>query len=105
MKCTLHSSVAAVLLAVAPWWPAVVHAQDASTVRGMAATCANCHGTDGRSVGAVPGLAGTDKSYFVLQMQDFKTGKRPATIMHQLAKGFSDAQVEQLAVYFAAQKK
>ena len=38
-------------------------------------------------------------------MQDFRAGKRPATIMHQLAKGFSDAQIEQLAVYFAAQKK
>jgi cytochrome c553 len=46
-----------------------------------------------------------DKTYFVQQMQDFKAGKRPATIMHQIAKGFTDAQTEQLAAYFAAQKK
>jgi cytochrome c553 len=38
-------------------------------------------------------------------MQDFKSGKRTSTIMQQLAKGFSDAQIEQIAAYFAAQKK
>jgi cytochrome c553 len=102
MKSTLHMALAAATLAV---FATAVHAQDASAVRGMAATCANCHGTEGRSVGAVSGLAGADKGYIVQQMQDFKAGKRPATVMHQLAKGFNDAQIEQLAAYFAAQKK
>jgi cytochrome subunit of sulfide dehydrogenase len=83
----------------------VAHAQDASNVRGMAATCANCHGTDGRSVGTVPGLAGVDKAYLAQQMKDFKAGKRPATIMHQLAKGYTDEQIEQLAGYFSALRK
>ena len=32
-------------------------------------------------------------------------GARPATVMHQLAKGYSDAQIEVIAAYFAAQKK
>jgi cytochrome c553 len=93
------------VLAVAAAWSPAAFAQDANTVRGMAATCANCHGTDGRSVGSVPGLAGLDTGYIVQQMQDFKAGRRPATIMQQLAKGFSDAQIEQVAAYFAAQKK
>jgi len=35
---------------------------------------------------------------------DFKTGKRPATIMHQLAKGYTDEQIDALAAYFSAQK-
>ena len=105
MKLIIRLGLASAMLAVAPAWLVVAHAQETTAVRGMAATCANCHGTDGRSAGSVPGLAGTDKGYFVQQMQDFKAGKRPATIMHQLAKGFSDAQIEQLAVYFAAQKK
>jgi cytochrome c553 len=38
-------------------------------------------------------------------MQDFKAGRKPATIMHQLAKGYSDDQIQAIAAYFAAQKK
>ena len=105
MKSTFAWSRAALVLAAAAVWAPAAQAQDANTVRGMAATCANCHGTDGRSAGAVPGLAGVDKGHIITQMQDFKSGKRPSTIMQQLAKGFSDAQIEQVAAYFAAQKK
>ena len=50
-------------------------------------------------------LAGQPKEDMLSKLLDFKAGKRPATIMHQLAKGYSDAQLEQLAGYFAALKK
>jgi len=84
-------------------------AQDASTLqtRSLAATCANCHGTDGRAIdaNAVPGLAGMPAGYFVEQMNAFKSGARAATVMHQLAKGYNAAQIDRLAAYFAAQKK
>ena len=86
-----------------------VAAQDVATLRAhaLAATCANCHGTVGRAVegSAVPGLAGMPAAYMVEQVKAFKAGTRPATVMHQLAKGYSDAQIEQMAAYFAAQKK
>ena len=72
--------------------------------RALAATCANCHGTNGASVGDVPSLAGMAKDDIVRKMQDFRSGARPATIMHQLAKGYTDAQIETLAAWFAAQK-
>lgn len=104
MKPRLATCSAALLLAAACAW-STAHAQDAAYVRGMAATCTHCHGTDGRSVGTVPGLAGGDKANMVQQMKDFKTGKRPGTIMHQLAKGYTDEQIEQIAAYFAAQKQ
>jgi cytochrome subunit of sulfide dehydrogenase len=76
-------------------------------VRSLAATCANCHGTQGVAVpnATVPGLAGLPASYISEQMKAFKAGTRPATVMHQLAKGYSDAQIEQIAAYFAAQKR
>ena len=75
-------------------------------VRSMAATCAACHGTNGVSVGgALAGLAGLNKDYFVLQMKNFKEGKRDATLMHQIAKGYSDAEINAMADYFAAQKR
>ena len=104
MKIRLAVSAIALLAAAAAMAPAV-HAQDASALRGMAATCANCHGTDGRSVGVVPGLAGADKTFLAQQMKDFKSGKRAATIMHQIAKGYTDEQIEQLAGYFSSLRK
>ena len=81
--------------------------QEALYTKSLAATCANCHGTSGKVVegSSVTALAGLDKGYIVAQMQAFKSGARPATVMHQISKGFSDAQVESLASYFAAQKK
>ena len=79
-------------------------AADANLGRDIAANCANCHGTDGRSRGVVPSLAGQDKAYIVQQMKDFRDGKRPSTIMQQLAKGYTDSQIEAAAAYFAAQR-
>lgn len=81
--------------------------RDALYVKSLAATCANCHGTNGKATegSAVVTLAGMPKDYIVTQMNAFKTGTRSATIMHQLSKGYSDAQIEQIATYFAAQKK
>jgi len=82
-------------------------AQPAGHVRGLAAVCANCHGSDGHAVdgSAVPGLAAMPAPYIVEQMKAFRAGTRPSTVMQQIAKGFSDTQVEQLAAYFAAQPK
>ena len=81
--------------------------KDALYVKSLAATCANCHGTNGKAIegSSVVSLAGLDKAYTIAQMKAFKTGTRPATVMHQLSKGYSDAQIEVLATYFAAQKK
>ena len=81
--------------------------QDALYVRTMAASCANCHGTDGRAIpgSAMPSLAGMDRNYLAQQMRAFKAGAKPATVMTQLARGFSDVQIDVLATYFAAQNK
>ena len=72
--------------------------------RANAAMCANCHGSEGRTVeqSAVPSLAGLPREYFIQQMQAYKDGSRKATVMHQLSKGFSDAQIASMADYFSA---
>src|SRR3954468_22924837 len=62
--------------------------------RDLAATCSNCHGTGGVSSGEVPSLAGQSKDVLVGKMQAFKSGSTTGTIMPQLAKGYSDAQIE-----------
>jgi len=71
--------------------------------RMLAGTCANCHGTDGRSAGGMPNLAGYSRDAMVASMRAFRGGQRPATIMHQLAKGFTDEQIGLLAEHFAKQ--
>jgi len=71
--------------------------------RDLAAACAICHGTNGVNAGGLPHLAGQPKDYIVQQLKDFRDGKRPATIMHQIAKGYSAEQYELLGAYFASQ--
>jgi cytochrome c553 len=79
---------------------------EADLGRSLAATCANCHGTNGKAVSGstVASLAGRPKEELVRLMGEFRDGKRPATIMHQLSKGYTPAQVETMAAWFAAQK-
>jgi sulfide dehydrogenase cytochrome subunit len=87
--------------------PAAAQDADALYLRSLAATCANCHGTQGRAQpgSSVVSLAGMPRDHLIAQMQAFKAGTRSATTMHQLAKGYSDAQIAQIASYFAAQTK
>lgn len=75
--------------------------------RALAATCAHCHGTDGRAVAgeAMVPLAGLPQDHLLSQLMAFRSGQRPATIMHQITKGYSQEQLESLAAYFAAQKQ
>ncbi|MBW8329463.1 MAG: c-type cytochrome [Thiobacillus sp.] len=70
----------------------------------IASTCMSCHGPGGKSQGAIPSLAGLDKEYFVKSMKDFKAGTRAASIMKRQANGYTDAEVEALAAYFAGLK-
>jgi len=82
--------------------PLAAVAQDTPAARSLAATCAACHGTDGRSVtNDVAGLAGLPREHIVSQMRAFRDGTRPATVMHQIAKGYSDQQIELMADYFS----
>ena len=102
MKIRLTFSALA-LLAIA----GTTHAQGVSTqqARSWAAGCANCHGTNGQAQPGLASLAGASKDETVQKMKEFKSGARPATLMHQLAKGYTDEQIEAIAAYFAAQKK
>lgn len=98
----------AVLVAALPAMASAAGPDDAQKLytQSVAATCANCHGTEGHAVkdASVPGLAGLKSDYIVEQMKAFKSGERKATIMHQIAKGFSDEQTRRLADYFASLK-
>lgn len=78
---------------------------EVTQVKVWAAACANCHGTNGQSQPGMESLAGKDKAELAQKMLDFKAGRKPATIMHQLSKGYTDEQIQQLAEHFAALPK
>ena len=80
-----------------------VQAQDAHLARNLAATCANCHGTNGQARGDMKPLAGLPAAKIVANLADFKSGAQSATIMHQIAKGYTDEQIRLVAAFFAAQ--
>ena len=105
MRHLLLTGLLASTLSPAAWSQAVNTEQ--LYTRSLAATCANCHGTDGRTTpdSTVPALAGMPATYIAEQMKAFKSGARPATVMHQLAKGYSDEQIASIAAYFGAQKR
>lgn len=97
-------------LVLASAWAALAGGVQAQTmdpwqVRSMAASCANCHGTMGVAEAGHESLAGVNRDELLKKMLDFKTGKKPATLMHQLSKGYSDEQLAALATYFSALKK
>ena len=81
-------------------------AADPNLARNLAATCANCHGTNGNAVkgAGIDALAGMPKDKTLQKLADFKSGDKPASIMHQIAKGYTDEQLDLIAGYFAAQK-
>ena len=86
--------------------PLAAAAQDSPAARSLAATCASCHGTEGRSATKeVASLAGLSREHIAGQMKAFRDGSRPATVMHQIAKGYSDQQIELIADYFARRPK
>jgi len=99
----LLTTVAALCLLAAN---SAAQAADPNLGRNLAATCANCHGTNGNAVAGsgMDSLAGMAKTQTLQKLADYKSGAKPATIMHQIAKGYTDEQLDLIATYFAAQK-
>lgn len=94
---------ASALLAFAGWTQVQAQPMDALQIRSLAASCAACHGTQGMAQSGMPSLAGMGKEALLQKMLAFKTGKQPdATLMPQIAKGYSDEQLAALAAYFSA---
>ncbi len=69
-------------------------------------TCAACHGANGNSkVDMMPIIAGLDPAYFKRQIEYYATGKRPSPEMEPYAKEIQFLGLDQIAAYFAAQKR
>lgn len=71
----------------------------------MAHNCFACHGPDGHSPGTIPSLDRLDKKRIATDLQGFKSGDLPSTVMGRQAKGYTDAEIEAIAEYIAGLKK
>jgi cytochrome subunit of sulfide dehydrogenase len=66
-----------------------------------ASACSGCHPASGGRHTGVPALAGRNPADIVAAMQAFRSGERAATVMDRIAKGFSDAEIEAIAAWYA----
>jgi cytochrome subunit of sulfide dehydrogenase len=93
--------VAAVMLALAA---APIGPASSAEAPPGASSCSGCHPANAGVETPVPRLAGRNAAELVGQMQAFRAGQRPATVMDQIAKGLTDAEVQAIADWYAEQK-
>lgn len=68
--------------------------------------CQGCHGEVGLSLDdLIPNLAGQYAPYIAKQLRNFQTGVRTHQIMSAMATTINDAELIDIAAYFASQKK
>jgi cytochrome subunit of sulfide dehydrogenase len=96
MRSTLAAAIGLVLIAAAVGASAQPPAG--------AASCSGCHPTSARVPSPVPRLNGLDRAAIVRTMQDFRSGQRTATVMDRIAKGFTDAEIQAIAAWYATQR-
>ena len=83
--------------------PAPAAAQPGGPVPAGAASCSGCHAPQAVA-SPVPSLNGRPADGIVTAMQEFRSGKRAATVMDRIAKGFADEEVRTIAAWLAAQR-
>ncbi|HIA08543.1 MAG TPA: cytochrome c [Chromatiaceae bacterium] len=99
MKTQIISIAAAGILSV---MSGAVMAGDAAAGKGKAAMCAGCHGANGVSIAPMyPNLAGQKEAYLAKAINDYKSGARNDPTMKAMVGSLSDADIANLAAYFA----
>ena len=101
MKGAVNAVATLALLAAG----SLAHAQDAAAGKAKAAACVVCHGPLGVAVAPdTPNLAGQPESYLAGQLRAYRGGARKHEIMSLMAKPLTDADIANLAAWFASVK-
>jgi cytochrome c553 len=94
-----------VILVLGAFSTAALAAGDAAAGQAKSGTCVACHGPTGQSPNDLwPNLAGQKPGYLVKQMKAFRDGARADPMMSPMAKGLTDADIDNLAAFFSSQK-
>ena len=98
-----RAPVAVVALVLSTTVSSPLSAQSVMDASILAGSCFNCHGTEGRSNGAIPSIAGRPQLGLKNQLMSYKSDQPPpgTTVMTRIAKGYSDQEIDPLALYFS----
>ena len=79
-------------------------AGDAAAGKAKSVVCSACHGADGTSVNPQwPNLKGQKEEYLIKQIKAFRDGTRKDPTMAPMVAGLTDADIANLAAYYASQ--
>lgn len=78
---------------------------DPLQVRAWAASCTGCHPSHGRDGSGMGVLTGLGREAMLAALLDFKSGRRPATVMQQLGRGYDDEQLQAISAYFSSRAR
>lgn len=85
--------------------PAAAKADPVEAGKTAAAACAGCHGDAGVSkMPGTPSLAALDPKYLAAAMKAYKGGQRKSDMMTPMVASLSDAEIGNIALYYALQK-
>jgi cytochrome c553 len=104
---TTRRAAAAILAAALPFlaWPRATLAADLASGMQKSRACIACHGPEGSSANpAMPSLAGQPAQFIATQLLMFREGNRKDAQMSPFAVDLSNADLSNIAAYFAAQK-
>jgi len=94
----MRALVLIVTLLLSARMTAVAQVPDA---RALAASCASCHRADGTTV---PSLDGRSRNELLAKLRAFRDGSQAGTVMPQLARGYTEAQLDAIAAWYAQQR-
>ena len=101
-RCSL-TSVVALLPIVLALLAGAAQARDPVAGKAKAGMCATCHGPLGISqLPNAPHLAGQPAIYTAEQLKNYRSGKRANEVMAVMAKPLSDADIDDLAAWYAS---
>jgi sulfide dehydrogenase cytochrome subunit len=79
--------------------------ESSTHIRTLASSCITCHGDNLSHQSVIPGLTGLDQAYFIKKMSEYRSSDQKHEVMVQHAKGLTEAEIEELATYFAHQAR